>query len=407
MGDAQIFAPTANFNMHLDRYWTKWMFDIFDGQDEAGWVHDVSPAIVVGGPSKPGWGDACVIIPWETYRYFGNARIIEENYESMKKWVEYMYSKSINLIYVWDEQGNGWHGYGDWIAVEPTPSAPIGTAYFAYTSRLLSKMAGVIGKIDDAEYYEDLSKKIALAYHDEYWDLQTLNYPGGTQTASLLPLAFGITPPEWKDQVVNNLMENVLDWDVHPTTGFLGTGYILPMLSAHGRHDLAYQMINKTTYPSWGYMVEKGATSIWELWNSDTERPEGMNSRNHFALGCVGEWMWNTLGGVNICNERPGFKRVIVKPEPVGDLKWVKAEYETNFGMLVVNWKVEGNAFFLDLVVPPNSDAVIIFPGLEDKPNAVITEGGVDVANSSVAGVSVNSEGNIIAKAGTYSFVVK
>jgi alpha-L-rhamnosidase len=150
-----------------------------------------------------------------------------------------------------------------------------------------------------------------------------------------------------KDQVVKNLVENVKEKDVHPTTGFLGTGYILPMLSHHGHHDLAYRMINQTTYPSWGYMVEKGATSIWELWNSDTERPEGMNSRNHFALGCVGEWMWNTLAGVNICDENPGFKKVIVKPEPVGDLKWVKAEYETNYGLLILmDWKVWMGKYF-------------------------------------------------------------
>lgn len=406
MGDAQIFAPTANFNMHLDRFWTKWMFDIFDGQDAAGWVHDVSPAIVVGGPSKPGWGDACVIIPWMTYRYYGNTRIIEENYENMKKWVEYMHSKSENLIYVWRNGNGNWHGYGDWIAVEPTPSLPMGTAYFAYTSGLLGKMAAIIGKHDDAAYYTDLSKKIGEAYQREYWDTtDKLNYPGSTQTASLLPLAFGITPPELKDQVVKNLVENVKAKDVHPTTGFLGTGYILPMLSKYGHHDLAYRMINQRTYPSWGYMVEKGATSIWELWNSDTERPEGMNSRNHFALGCVGEWMWNTLAGVNICDELPGFKRVIIRPEPIDDLKWVKAEYESDYGKILVDWKVEGTTFTMKLTVPPNSSALIIMPEL--KKGAAVTEGGKNVGTGNIPGLSLNENGEIIALAGTYNFVVK
>jgi alpha-L-rhamnosidase len=405
MGDAQIFAPTANFNMHLDRYWTKWMFDIFDGQHESGWVHDVSPAIVVGGPSKPGWGDAAVIIPWITYRYFGNTRILDENYEGMKKWVDYMHSKSDNLIYVWNEGNGQWHGYGDWIAVEPTPSAPIGTAYFSYTAKLLSEMAEVTGRTSDAAYYRDLSEKIAKAYQDKYWDKETLSYPGGTQTANLLPLAFGITPAELEGQVVKNLVENVKEKDVHPTTGFLGTGYILPMLSKYGHHDLAYRMINQTTYPSWGYMVEKGATSIWELWNSDTERPEGMNSRNHFALGCVGEWMWNTLAGVNICDEFPGFKRVIIRPEPVGDLKWVKAEYETNYGTIVVDWKVDGTTFTMDLTVPANTSALIEFPEL--KSGAVITEGGKDIAKGGVPGLSRDDNGNLIALAGTYRFVSK
>lgn len=405
MGDAQIFAPTANFNMHLDRFWTKWMFDIFDGQDPAGWVHDVSPAIVVEGPSKPGWGDACVVIPWMTYRYYGNTRIIEENFEGMKKWVDYMHTKSDNLIYVWDEAKNGWHGYGDWIAVEPTPSAPIGTAYFCYTAQLLSKMAEIIGRTEDAARYARLSEQIAEAYHAKYWDKELLNYPGGTQTASLLPLAFGITPENDRQKVVMNLVENVKEKNVHPTTGFLGTGYILPMLSGNGYHELAYRMINQTTYPSWGYMVEKGATSIWELWNSDTERPEGMNSRNHFALGCVGEWMWNTLAGINISDEAPGFRKVIIQPEPVGDLKWVKAEYESNYGKIAVEWKREETAFFMNVRIPANSTAKIIFPEL--KAGAVITENGKKVSASSIPGIKQEDDGSLTVLAGSYSFAVQ
>lgn len=404
MGDAQIFAPTANFNMNLDRFWSKWMVDIADGQDSTGYVCDVNPAIVVEGPSKPGWGDACVIIPWITYRYFGNERIIRENYPMMKKWVDYMHSKSENLIYIFGKKGE-WNGYGDWIAVEPSPSEPIGTAYFCYSSALLSKMAGITGNKEDSVYYGNLAKQIAEAYQKTYWDNDARTYVGGTQTASLLPLAFGITPPELKEQVVKNLVENVKAKEGHPTTGFLGTGYILPILSATGNHDLAYQMINKTNYPSWGYMIEKGATSIWELWNSDTERPEGMNSRNHFALGCVGEWMWNTLAGINICDEYPGFKHILLKPEPVGDLKWVKAEYETNYGKLVFNWKREGDKLLLDLVVPANSTALMTLPDL--KEGAVLKENGVAVSSGKVQGITMDEKGNYITQAGSYNLTLE
>ncbi len=403
MGDAQIFAPTANFNMHLDRYWTKWMYDIFDAQDSAGWVTDVSPAIVVGGPSKPGWGDACVIIPWMTYQYFGNTRIIEENYDQMKRWVNYMHSQSNDLIYIWGKKGE-WNGYGDWIAVEPTPSEPIGTAYFSYTASLLSKMANILGKTDEAAYFADLSKRIADAYQDKYWDNGTKTYPGATQTANLLPLAFEITPEELKGQVVRNLVDKVRERDVHPTTGFLGTGYILPMLSKYGHHDLAYRMINQTSYPSWGYMVEKGATSIWELWNSDTERPEGMNSRNHFALGCIGEWMWNTLAGINISAENPGFKEIIIKPQPVGDLGWVKASYETNYGNVLVDWKVEGSAFTMNLTVPANSSAKLTMPNL--SPSSSVSEGGKNVNTTSIPGIKVLEDGSLEVLAGSYQFKV-
>jgi alpha-L-rhamnosidase len=402
MGDAQIFAPTANFNMNLDQFWNKWMTDVSDGQDSAGWVHDVSPAIVVEGPSKPGWGDACVVIPWLTYLYYGDKRIIEDNYSMMKKWVDYMHSKSEKLIYIWGKKGE-WNGYGDWIAVEKSPSEPIGTAYFFYSAKLLSQMAAVIGNSADSAYYAGLSAKIAEAYQGKYWYKDSLNYPGKTQTANILPLAFGLTPSDLREQVIKNLVENVKAKNVHPTTGFLGTGYILPVLSSTGNHDLAYQMINQTTYPSWGYMVEKGATSIWELWNSDTERPEGMNSRNHFALGCVGEWMWNTLAGINICEKHPGFKRIIVKPEPVGDLSSVKAEYETNYGTVWVSWNVKGESFNLKLTVPANSEAVLIPPVLKD--GARLKENGVEVNSGKVKGVNV-ANGKIFVSAGTYNFTL-
>ncbi len=403
MGDAQIFAPTANFNMNLTRFWNKWMTDIADGQEAEGWVYDVNPAIVVEGPSKPGWGDACVIIPWLTYLYFGDSRLLEESYPVMKKWVDYMHQKSDNLIYIWGEKG-GWNGYGDWIAVEKTPSEPIGTAYFCYTSRLLSRMAAVLGKQADSAYYAGLAERIALAYQAQYWDKDSLNYPGATQTANLLPLAFGITPEELREQVVQNLVNNVRAKNNHPTTGFLGTGYILPVLSATGNHELAYEMINQVTYPSWGYMVAQGATSIWELWNSDTERPEGMNSRNHFALGCVGEWMWNTLAGIRVCEQQPGFKKSIIKPEPTGDLAWVKAEYETNYGKLAADWKLEGKKMFLNLTVPANTSALLIPPVF--KPGATLKENGKTAVSGAVKGVSADENGNFVVQAGSYRFVL-
>jgi alpha-L-rhamnosidase len=405
MGDAQIFAPTANFNMNLDRYWTKWMFDITDGQDEEGWVYDVNPPIVVEGPSKPGWGDAIVVIPWMTYKYFGDTRIIEENYDAMKAWVEYMRGKSVDDVYVWKDPNREWYGYGDWIAVEKTPSKPVAQAYYFYSATLLGKMAAVIGKEEDAKMYAGLADKLAAAYQREYWDTETLNYPGGTQSANLLPLAFGITPEELENQVVKNLVKKVEERDVHPTTGFLGTGFILPMLSKYNYHNLAYKMMNQTDYPSWGYMVKQGATTIWELWNSDTEPPEGMNSRNHFALGCVGEWIWNTLAGVNICEDKPGFKRVIIKPQPVDGLTWAKAGYETNYGEVLVDWNRENGTFTLNLTIPPNSDAMVILPGVDE--NSVIKEGGTEVGTAEIAGVSKTEDGNILVSAGSYVFTVE
>lgn len=405
MGDAQIFAPTANFYMNLDRYWTKWMFDIADGQDEEGWVYDVNPAIVVEGPAKPGWGDACIVIPWLTYRYFGDTRIIEENYKMMKAWVEYMRSESKDGIYIWTHGKPGWYGYGDWIAVEKSPSEPIGTAYYFYSTSLLGKMAAIIGKTEDAEQYAQLAGTIAAAFQKKYWDSTKMNYPGGTQTANLLPLAFGITPKNLQEQVVKNIVDDVVAHNVHPTTGFLGTGYILPILSKYGYQELAFKMITQKDYPSWGYMVEKGATTIWELWNSDSEKPGGMNSRNHFALGCIGEWVWNNIGGINICDGHPGFKRVVIEPKPVEGLAWAKAGYETNYGELTVDWKVDADVFTLNVTIPANSTAVIIPPVL--KEGAILKEGGTEVASGNIPGISQTGCGNILVASGSYKFTLE
>lgn len=405
MGDAQIFAPTANFNMNLARYWAKWLFDITDGQEKEGWVYDVNPPIVVSGPSKPGWGDAIAVVPWLSYLYYGDKRVLEDNYDGIKAWVEYMVSKSKDYIYVWREnETSQWFGYGDWIAYVPSPSKPIATAYFYYSSKLLSKIAQVLGKTADAEKYHDLSQKIAVAYQKVYWDNKKLNYEGATQTANLLPLAFGITPDSLTPKVVENIRSDVEAHDGHPTTGFLGTGYILPMLSKYGLNEMAYQMITKTDYPSWGYMVKQGATSIWELWNSDKERPEGMNSRNHFALGCVGEWMWNNVAGLNLIEEYPGFQRFLVRPLPVSDLSWAKAEYKTNYGKIIIDWQIINEMFTLKLTVPANSTALVELPGL--KEGLKVYEGNGLVGTDKIEGITVSGDGIIAASAGTYLFSV-
>lgn len=365
MGDAQVFAATANYNMNLPNFWHKWQRDILDCQEPEGWVYDVNPAIVVGGPSKPGWGDAVVIVPWENYRFYGDLKIVDESYDGMKAWVDYMENNSEDYIYEWGDEEFG--GYGDWVAVEKTPSKPIGAAYFFYSSKLLSQMAGVLGKSEDQAYYQELCEKIAPAYQNKYFDPQSGQYEGQTQTANLLPVAFGITPDDLKEQVVEKVVANVRDRGNHLTTGFLGTKYLLPILSDYGYHDLAYEVATQRDYPSWGYMVEKGATTMWELWNSDTERPEGMNSRNHFAFGVVGEWYFGYLAGIKPVFEHPGFKKSIIAPKPVGDLSFAQASQETVYGSLAVRWQKNDTGLELDVTIPNNTSATVKVPKLGEE----------------------------------------
>lgn len=412
MGDAQIFAPTASYNMNMTKFFTKWMRDIVDCQHEEGYVYDVNPAIVVDGPAKPGWGDAVVVVPWVVYKFYGDRRIIEENYEGMAAWIDYMKNQSQNYLYQW---GDGkWGGYGDWIAPVESPKNPIAAAYFYYCTSLLSKMAAIIGKQEDAEKYRALAQMIATAFNAKYLDKQTNQYERATQTANLLPLAFGITPENLRSSVVANIVQDVQERETHLSTGFLGTAYLLPILSDYGYHDLAYKLATQKTSPAWGYMVEKGATTIWELWNSDTEPPEKMNSRNHFALGSVGEWYYGYLAGLQPDLEAPGFKRTVIAPKPVGDLTWAEASLQTEYGLLSSRWEKREASLQLSLTIPANTQAIVYVPTLgKEKPT--ISEGDLIILqdgkpHETVAGVEFDHLGKEAAVfkvgSGSYKFVL-
>ncbi|MGL4632697.1 MAG: family 78 glycoside hydrolase catalytic domain, partial [Leadbetterella sp.] len=278
MGDAQIFAPTAIYNRDMNGIFIKWLQDIQDGQGENGAVTDVNPKVLMGGVGKPAWADAMVIIPYRLWEYYGDDRAIQDNYEAMKKYVDFLNNDKTtkaNGIYHF-EAGSGdniFYGFGDWVPVEKSPTKPIGGAYQVFSNYLLSQMAGAIGQVEDQKKYVKISTEVAKKYNELYLDKGSKNYEGATQGANLIPLNLGVTSESDKTQVVANIIENVKAKNDHLTTGFLSTQMLLPTLSENGAHELAYKVATQKTYPGWGYMIEKGATTMWELWNSDTEKP--------------------------------------------------------------------------------------------------------------------------------------
>lgn len=419
MGDAQIFAPTASYMMNTNGFFAKWQRDIVDSQHSSGYVYDVNPKIVVGGPSKPAWGDAVVIIPYQMYRFYGDKRILEENYPAMKAWVEYMNNHTSTLkngIYHFQtgEGDKAWYGYGDWVPVEASPSKPIGGAYQYYSNRLLSEIAGVLKNKADADKYASVARKTAVRYNELYYDKSTGNYLGGTQAANLIPLSLGIATEE--KAVAENISKNVIEKGNHLTTGFIATQMLLPALSEAGMHELAYQVATQRTYPSWGYMVDNGATTMWELWNSDKEKPEGMNSRNHFAYGSMGEWFYEYLAGIRRDPASEGFKRFLLAPMPAGDLRWAEASYHSPYGKINSRWERTGKEFTLKCAIPTNSTARVHLP-LEGKTTAVIKESGKLVfdgktaSKTKVAGVTfLKKEGDHLileVLSGEYIFTVE
>ncbi|WP_194774523.1 glycoside hydrolase family 78 protein [Pararhodonellum marinum] len=352
-GDAQIFAATAFYNMDMSLMFRKYLRDIRDSQMPDGEVTDYAPHAFSTYGAGPGWADAIVIVPWKTFLFHGDTTIISENFDNMLAWHKTLMAKSEkNLL----ELG----GFGDWVAVEQTPSEPIGSAYYFYSTKLLAQMAEVLDKKDEAERLYELSEKIRIAFNEKHLN-KDKQYWADTQTAHVLPLSFGIAPLEDTPEIIENLTDNIYARDVQVTTGFLGTQYILPVLSQNNHHELAYQLVDKRSYPSWGYMIAQGATTIWELWNSDKQGAE-MNSRNHYAYGTVGEWLYAYLGGIRINENSPGFKKFDIAPLPAGDLEWVKTSYDSPYGKITSNWIKKDSQFIVEVTVPANTTGTVSIP---------------------------------------------
>jgi alpha-L-rhamnosidase len=367
-GDAQVFSMTAAYNFNVAPFYTKWMRDVAADQLPSGLVPHVIPDVLKGGGGSTAWADVSIIVPWTTYLVYGDQRILEVQYPSMKAWVEYMKSRA--------GEDNLWTGdthFGDWLAFATTrsdyPGATtekdlIATAYYSYSSGLLAKIAGIIGQKEDAKKYAQLSENIKIAFIHEFVT------PAGrlvshTQTAYSLALAFNLLPEDLIPKAAEFLAADVKKMG-HLTTGFVGTPLLCKTLSAHGYDDLAFMLLNRKQYPSWLYPVTQGATTIWERW--DGQKPDGsfqdvgMNSFNHYAYGAIGEWLYRYVAGMDIDPEIPGYKHILLAPHPGGGLTNADAEFTSLYGKVKSAWKIDGNDFVYEVTVPANTTATVTLP---------------------------------------------
>ena len=387
-GDAQVFARTASFNHDTAAFYTKWLKDVALDQEDDGAVPFVIPNVLShesrkGAAASAGWADAAVVVPWTVYLSFGDKRILEEQYPSMKAWVEFM-RKQAGASYLW----TAGFSFGDWLAFATTrsdyPGATtdkdlIQTAYFARSTELLLKTAQVLGKKEEAADYADLERKIRGAFQREY---VTPNgrLSSNTQTAYALALAFGLLPESQRAEAAARLAADVKKFG-HLTTGFLGTPLLCQTLSDYGYLDEAFMLLNRTEYPSWLYPVTKGATTIWERW--DGIKPDGsfqdagMNSFNHYAYGAIGEWMYRVVAGIDIDEKIPGYKHILIEPHPGGGLTRAGAAVDSMYGHVSSGWEITDGKMVLKVVVPANTTATVRLPKvkLED-----VSEGGKNLA---------------------------
>jgi alpha-L-rhamnosidase len=356
-GDAQIFFPTATFIADVSAFFTKWMVDLSDAQNKEGVYPGVAPHVEGIPHGAAGYADAGVTCLHHFYKTYGDKRVIEQHYDSMARWIEYLIDHSQNLL-------RPAEGYGDWLSIEAdTPKDVVSTAYFAYVTALMAELARAIDKQKDAERYADLFERIKDAFHKAYVG-EDGRIKGDTQTGYVLSLFMNLLPEEKRSFAVKYLVQDIQARNQHLSTGFMGVSFLNPTLTLVGNIDLAYHLLNNQTFPSWGYQIRHEATTIWERWdsikeNGDFQNP-AMNSFNHYVLGSIGQWLFNTVAGIEAAE--PGFEHLLIRPRPGGGLDHVKASYHSIRGPIGIEWSRIGRKLKLNLSIPPNVRATVHVP---------------------------------------------
>lgn len=358
MADAAAMAPSALFLGDTAPLFEKWLVDVSDAQSSSGAYPDIAPMLGVTGSGNAGWADAGMLVPWLIYERTGNIRVLERQYASMSRYVRFLAA---------DNVGGLRHGgrYGDWLALGPPTSLElIGTAYLAHSAALFVRMARLLGHDGDADEIAPLAARARAAFRRRFTTASGI-LGDETQTGYALALGFDLLPRGDRATAADRLAHLVGAADDHLLTGFLGTGLVMSALSDFGHHELATRLARQDTFPSWGYEVRQGATTIWERWNSWT--PEdgfadpGMNSLNHAALGTVADWLHERLAG--LAPGSSGYRTMLVRPGPAAGIEWARASHESAHGHHEVGWTAEPGRLEVTVDVPPNTFAEVVVPG--------------------------------------------
>ena len=377
-GDAQVYIRTATLNCDVQAFFTKWLVDLCeDGQRADGQFPMVAPVKVAGPDGGPAWADAGVICPWTIYAAYGDTRILEEHYVAMARFIDFCKNRCTPEML----PPAKYHCFGDWLSIKAdTPTDIIFMAYFANCTRLMAQTAAVLGRNEDVGKYRMLFEQIKAAFNKVYVKPDG-HIKGDTQTCYVLALVDDLVDGEQAQAAAKYLVENIEAHDGHLTTGFIGTKDLMLALAKIGRNDIACRLIHNDTFPSWGFSIKQGATTIWERWNGWT--PEegfgdpGMNSFAHYSFGAVFQWMIENLGGIRA--ETTAYKSIIIAPVLDNKLTHVKASYDSIRGCIATAWKKEKGQLTLDVTIPPNTTATVFIPA---KAAAQVTEGGQPLAQA-------------------------
>jgi alpha-L-rhamnosidase len=408
MGDAGVFWRTGSYNFDIAAFSQKFIQDIVDAQSKQGAFRNVSPNTLpssVDEPEEvspesdmvgaPGWGDAGVIVPWTTWLQYGDKAVIEENWDAMQRWMDFIQSRNPDFL-----RANGvGPNFADWLAPDQrTNKDLLATAYWALIANMMSQMAHATGKEADVKRYDELVQNIRSAFQKAYIK-EDGTVGTGTQTSYVVALYTKMAPFGLEPLLVDKLVKDIEARDWHLSTGFLGTPFLLFTLSDHGRSDVAYRLLLNDTYPSWGYMLSKGATTWWERWNGDTGDPS-MNSYNHYAFGSVVAWVYRYAAGIDTTPDSPGFKEIVIHPHLDARMTSARAEYDSVYGRIVSDWNgTPAGPFSLRVTIPANTSAKVMLPAMR---GAHVTEDGTPVDVQAADGSYV-----LTVESGSYSFEVK
>lgn len=370
-GDAHATCETGLSQFETGAFYTKWLMDWRDCQEPSGEMPHTAPQYMGGG--GPGWGGICVVLPWELYLREGDSGILETSYPSIQKWLAFLESKSKdNLLRHFTAFGisgnekSKWSFLGDWVApgrgqqpgqrVDDNTVLFFNNCYWLLNLDLAARIADVLGHREDAARYRDRRDEVRRAVHGQFFNAANNSYANGEQPYLVFPLIVGVTPPELRSRVQEQLVHTILETDRgHINSGMHGCWLLFNFLMENDRNDLIATMVGQISYPGWGSMISQGATTIWEEWN-------GNNSRLHSTLLAVGNWFTEGIAGIRPDPTQPGYKRFLVQPAPVGGLTWARASHESPYGLIRSGWRMENGIFTLDLQVPPNSSALVSLP---------------------------------------------
>ena len=356
MGDAGVFWRTGTYNFNTAAFTHKFMLDVTDAQSPAGAFTDVSPNILGPSPGAPGWGDAGVFIPYAAWLQYGDTTLVERSWPAMERWMNFILRNNPDYI---RRKAVG-NNFGDWLAPDQnTPKDLIATAYWALIAREMTEMATALHHTADAEKYQQQYEHIAAAYRTTFVKNDG-SVAGNTQTAYLATLFTGIAPSSLQANMVDRLVKDIHAHGDHLTTGFLGTPFLMFVLDENSHSDLAFKLLLSDTYPSWGYMVRKGATTWWERWNGDTGDPS-MNSYNHYAFGSVMAWVYRRAAGIDTDATGAGFHHLTIHPHFDSALPKLHVEYDSDYGTVISDWQESQHRF--TITIPANTTATVILPG--------------------------------------------